>query len=673
MSPMSADFAEATEWEPASAAKEHKERKGRLRVLRSLRSFAAKISGRILPRVCGRVVGEVVLTGGGDNFTVESTPDSVVTLLNSTPAVAERLTASGSGSTPLQALPPTPLSGGVARASVVTAAALAALFQSIPSVAEAMMAEVTGDPAALVQPAQVYLSGGVEPASVSTVNEVVALLNGTPEVTALIQTTGSGETVVGAGSASLSGGGEQVTLTGTRTYGWDVHGRLAQVSLPGGQVHSYSYDYRTRRIGLQQTASGTDPAKTTAVVFSGGLSLAEYESTTAQATIASPGQSTVRYVRGPDMGGGVGGLLYSRRAQAVKFNLSNGRGDIVAQSDTSGALTWTASYEAYGKRTKETGENLDKQRGNSKDEDPTGLLNEGFRYRDLETGVWLSRDPAGFVDGPNVYAYVKQNPWSKFDALGLSGDRVDPDGFKWSDRDHHVVPREVARDAGWNKEAKEVFDRSKINTKGVGHNNTAHPKYNQEVAAEMADFLKKEGVTDIGSAKNQRELAERMVEHLSKTDNAYIKGFNSAVADGPDAVKSWYNTAGRNMMLKSTGRMASEGGKIVNGIANIGGKGGRLFARGVPVLGGVVVGGLALMGGADMAEAATEVVANSTMVGGFALDATHLREVSSLQKTVIQFNRDPGFYLPESTGNAAADAIGQNRNMLKRLLQGGDD
>jgi RHS repeat-associated protein len=370
-------------------------------------------------------VGEVVLTGGGANYTVESTPDSVVTLLNSTPAVADRLTASGSGTAVLQALPSTPLSGGVARASVVTAAALVALFQSVPLVAEAMMAEVTGDPAALVQPGQVYLSGGVEPASASTVNEVVGLLNGTPEVTALFQTTGSGETIVGAGSASLSGGGDQATLTGTRTYGWDVHGRLAQVSLPGGQVHSYSYDYRTRRIGLQQTASGTEPAKTTAVVFSGGLSLAEYESTTAQATIASPGQSTVRYVRGPDMGGGVGGLLYSRRAQAVKFNLSNGRGDIVAQSDTSGALTWTASYEAYGKRTKETGENLDKQRGNSKDEDPTGLLNEGFRYRDIETGVWLSRDPAGFVDGPNLYAYVKQNPWTSFDPDGLDTSYVD--------------------------------------------------------------------------------------------------------------------------------------------------------------------------------------------------------------------------------------------------------
>jgi RHS repeat-associated protein len=131
------------------------------------------------------------------------------------------------------------------------------------------------------------------------------------------------------------------------------------------------------------------------------------------------------------MGGGVGGLLYSARAESgtglqpvsLKYNLSNGRGDIVAQSDSTGTLTWTASYEAYGKRTKETGTNADKQRANTKDEDPTGLLNEGFRYRDIETGVWLSRDPAGFVDGPNLYAYVMQNPWSKWD----------PDGLWWRD------------------------------------------------------------------------------------------------------------------------------------------------------------------------------------------------------------------------------------------------
>jgi uncharacterized protein RhaS with RHS repeats len=38
----------------------------------------------------------------------------------------------------------------------------------------------------------------------------------------------------------------------------------------------------------------------------------------------------------------------------------------------------------------------------------------------LVTGTFISRDPLGFVDGPNVYTYVRQNPWSKFDPLGLA-------------------------------------------------------------------------------------------------------------------------------------------------------------------------------------------------------------------------------------------------------------
>ncbi len=45
-------------------------------------------------------------------------------------------------------------------------------------------------------------------------------------------------------------------------------------------------------------------------------------------------------------------------------------------------------------------------------------------YRDLETGVFLSRDPAGQVDGPNVYTYVRQNPWTGFDPEGLFEDNV---------------------------------------------------------------------------------------------------------------------------------------------------------------------------------------------------------------------------------------------------------
>ncbi|WP_395746283.1 putative Ig domain-containing protein [Prosthecobacter sp.] len=221
-----------------------------------------------------------------------------------------------------------------------------------------------------------------------------------------------GQTVSGSAGGGIN---PPPAANGTTTYQWDAQDRLSSVTLPNGETHAYEYDYRTRRIGTHKLV-GEEQQAQTAIVFAGGLSLAEYDSTTG----TLPTAPTVEYTRGPDMGGGVGGMLYSIRGGSTKYSLSNGRGDIVAQADSSATLTWTASYEAYGRRTQETGSNQDKQRANTKDEDPTGLLNEGFRYRDLETGVWLSRDPAGLVDGPNVYAYVKQNPWTAWDPQGLA-------------------------------------------------------------------------------------------------------------------------------------------------------------------------------------------------------------------------------------------------------------
>ena len=37
----------------------------------------------------------------------------------------------------------------------------------------------------------------------------------------------------------------------------------------------------------------------------------------------------------------------------------------------------------------------------------------------METGSFITRDPLGFVDGPNVYTYVNDNPWTHFDPVGL--------------------------------------------------------------------------------------------------------------------------------------------------------------------------------------------------------------------------------------------------------------
>ena len=132
-------------------------------------------------------------------------------------------------------------------------------------------------------------------------------------------------------------------------------------------------------------------------------------------------------MRGSDWGGGVGGLLYSLRGGGgdARFDHYDGRGDVATQTNAAGSITYQAQYEAWGTRLQEFGSNPDRQRASTKEEDPTGLLNEGRRYRDLETGVFITKDPAGMVDGPNLYAYVNQNPWTMFDPEGLEGEDAD--------------------------------------------------------------------------------------------------------------------------------------------------------------------------------------------------------------------------------------------------------
>ena len=232
----------------------------------------------------------------------------------------------------------------------------------------------------------------------------------------LNQMTGYAEAGAGVSYTYDANGNRKTRTAGavTDTYDYDYENRLVGVS-KGGVSHGYAYDYRTRRV--ERVEGGT----AVKVVFSGGTSVQEYAGASVQA----------EYVRGSDYGGGIGGLLYSLRAGVPSYTHYNNRGDVVAKTGTSGAVTWQATYEAFGKRPAETGATLDRQKANTKEEDPTGLLNEGFRYRDLETGEFITRDPAGFVDGPNLYAYVRQNPWTHFDPEGLESFMM---GSPWDNR-----------------------------------------------------------------------------------------------------------------------------------------------------------------------------------------------------------------------------------------------
>lgn len=52
-------------------------------------------------------------------------------------------------------------------------------------------------------------------------------------------------------------------------------------------------------------------------------------------------------------------------------------------------------------------------------EEESGLVFFGRRYYSPDIGRWITTDPAGFKDGPNLYAYVAGSPLRYFDLYGL--------------------------------------------------------------------------------------------------------------------------------------------------------------------------------------------------------------------------------------------------------------
>ncbi len=225
-------------------------------------------------------------------------------------------------------------------------------------------------------------------------------------------------------------------------YHYDVENRLTDVVVPPPtftkssypESYHFAYDHRTRRVLKQvnlrllrgSAKSGTGGGTkitSTWQSYSGGLRLEDYTETTTGVPNPDAAVFSADYLRaGPELGGGTRGLLYSARgngAGIAAYKHYNHRGDVVAETNASGTLNYAGSYLAFGTRGAEFGSSVDAQRANTKEEDETGLLNEGMRYRDLDTGVFLTRDPLDFVDGPNLYSYVRQNPWTKWDPTGL--------------------------------------------------------------------------------------------------------------------------------------------------------------------------------------------------------------------------------------------------------------
>lgn len=101
-----------------------------------------------------------------------------------------------------------------------------------------------------------------------------------------------------------------------------------------------------------------------------------------------------------------------------------------------------------------------------------GLIDFGFRFYDPKASQWLTRDPLGEADGPNLYAYVRNNPGSYIDLYGLKAagyaylDSIDASfklaGYPCDYRDRGIDLPSVIYDDNFEERHKDLIIDGKI-------------------------------------------------------------------------------------------------------------------------------------------------------------------------------------------------------------------
>ena len=118
-------------------------------------------------------------------------------------------------------------------------------------------------------------------------------------------------------------------------------------------------------------------------------------------------------------------------SRQYRFQMSNNLGSVTIELDMEAKLISYEEYFPYGGTAIITGVNQAEVKlkfyryaGKERD-DSTGLYYYGARYYLPWMGRWLKPDPAGTVDGLNLYAFVGGNPISTVDPTGMAAESVD--------------------------------------------------------------------------------------------------------------------------------------------------------------------------------------------------------------------------------------------------------
>lgn len=208
---------------------------------------------------------------------------------------------------------------------------------------------------------------------------------------------------------------ERLTAGGNTLYAYDALNRLVTVTTSYKKI-TFLYDPLSRlRSKTIYISSNTTWEKESEILYL-------YDQQHEIGTQDHQGHITELKVLGLGLMGDIGAAVALELKDTLYAPLHDLNGHLIALINTSGEVHEVYELDAFGKEsTKGQTRQTSPWRFNSKRHEE-GLVFFGKRFYDPSLGRWLTPDPAGHSDGPNLYSYVHNSPLNRLDLFGLSSE-----------------------------------------------------------------------------------------------------------------------------------------------------------------------------------------------------------------------------------------------------------